>query len=104
MTTALTAPAEAAPEGAKNVGGSVSVPRTRMAGRVDLAKPVDGDQRVHLRGGHRRMAEQFLDDADVGPAVEEMGGERVPQGVRGHLGAQARALRGRPQDGPGALP
>ena len=40
------------------------------------------------------MAEQLLDHPDVGPAVEQVGGEGVPQGVRGHLRAQTRALGG----------
>ena len=38
-----------------------------MARGVDLAEPVDGHQRVDLGGGHRGVAEQFLDDADVAP-------------------------------------
>ena len=40
------------------------------------------------------MAEQLLDHPDVRPAVEQVGGERVPQGVRGDLRAQTRTLRG----------
>jgi hypothetical protein len=46
-----------------------------VGGRVDLAEPVHRDQRVDLRGGDRRVAQQFLDDADVGPAVQHVGGE-----------------------------
>src|SRR4051794_762464 len=56
-----------------------------VAAGVDLAEPVHGHQRVDLRGRHRRVPEQFLHDADVGPAVEQVGGERVPQRVRRHL-------------------
>src|SRR3954468_1570987 len=80
----------------------------RVCGRVRLAKTVDGDQRVYLRGGHRGVAEQFLDDAHVGAAVEQVCRVRVPQGVRRD---RVRAVhrqpghRGRlPQDRPGALP
>ena len=72
-----------------------SAERAGMGGRVDLAQPVDGDQRVDLGGGHRGVAEQFLDDPDVGAAVEQVGGERVAQRVRGDLG-QARPGPPRP--------
>ena len=47
----------------------------RMRRRVDLAQRVHGDQRVDLRRRHRRVAEQLLDDADVGAAVEQVGRE-----------------------------
>ena len=43
---------------------------------------VDCHQRVDLRGGHRGVPEQLLHDADVGTAVEQVGGEGVPHGVR----------------------
>jgi hypothetical protein len=33
----------------------------------------------HLRGGHGGMAQEFLDYPDVGAALKEVGGERVPQ-------------------------
>src|SRR3954453_11826116 len=58
------------------------VPGPRVAGGVDLAQPVDGDQCVDLRRRHRGVAEQFLHHADVGTAVEQVRGEGVPQGVR----------------------
>ena len=53
-----------------------------MGRRVDLAQPVHRDQGVDLGGGDRRVAEQFLDHPDVGPAVEHVRGEGVPQRVR----------------------
>jgi NADH dehydrogenase len=53
-----------------------------VRGGVDLAEAVHGDQRVDLGGRDRRVAEQFLDDADVGAAVEHVRGERVAQRVR----------------------
>src|SRR3954471_10202142 len=37
-----------------------SAQRPGMAGGVDLAQPFDGDQRVHLRRRHRRVAQQLL--------------------------------------------
>jgi hypothetical protein len=54
----------------------------RMAGRVHLAELVDRDEGVHLRGGDGGVAEQLLNDSDVGAAVQQVSGERVPQGVR----------------------
>ncbi len=42
-------------------------------------------QRIDLRGRHARVAEQLLHDADVGTALQQMGGERVPKRVRAHL-------------------
>lgn len=37
--------------------------------------------RIDLGGGYVRMAEQFLHDAEVGAAGEQMRGEAMPQGV-----------------------
>ena len=59
--------------------------RAGMAGRVHLTQSIDSDQGVDLCGRHRRMAEQFLHHADVCAAVEQMRGERMPQGVRGEV-------------------
>ena len=70
---------------------AVSAERARMRRGVHLAQLVGGDQRVDLRGGHRGVAEQLLDDAHVGAAVEQVGGERVPQRVRRDRGAPASA-------------
>src|SRR5680860_595617 len=54
----------------------------RVRGRVHLTQAVHGDQGVHLGRGHRSVSEQLLYDANVGAAVEEMRGERMPQSVR----------------------
>src|SRR3954470_16272187 len=51
----------------------VSASRARMAGGVDLAQPVDGDQRVDLRGRHGGVPQQLLHHPHVGPAVEQVG-------------------------------
>src|SRR3954466_8532515 len=51
-------------------------PRVRAG--IDLAQPIDGHQRVDLRRRHRGVAEQFLHHPDVGAAVEQVRGERVP--------------------------
>ena len=64
----------------------------------------DGDQRVDLGGGHRRVAEQLLDHADVGAAVEQVGGERVPQRVRRDLGVHPGPLGRLAEHRPRALP
>ncbi len=45
-------------------------------------QPRNRDVGVELRGGQRRVAEQFLHDAQVGAALEQMGGGAVPQSVR----------------------
>ena len=52
-----------------------------------MRRPVGGAQTflayvgVALRGGHVAVSEQFLHDAQIGAVVEEVRGERVPQGM-----------------------
>jgi hypothetical protein len=75
-----------------------------VGGGEDLAEVVDGDERVDLRGRHRGVAEELLHDTDVRPAVEEVGGERVPQRVRRHRRRHAGSLGRLDQDRPRALP
>src|SRR4051812_42157059 len=65
MTTEVTAQAEKGRTVAKAFSAPMSVTGARMAARVDLAQPVDGHERVDLRRGHRRVAQQLLDHADV---------------------------------------
>ena len=94
LTTAVTAQAETSGRMLpRRRRSGCQVQRPRVAGRVDLAQPVDGDQRVDLRRRHRGVAEQFLDDADVGAAVEQVGGEGVPQRVRRDLRRSTPAPR-----------
>src|SRR5919107_180118 len=57
---------------------------------VDLDEFLHRDVRVNLRGGEARVAEEFLDVAEVGAAVEEVRGEGVAQGVRADV-VDARA-------------
>ena len=52
-----------------------------MRGGIDLPQGVGRDQRVHLRGGHRGMAQQLLDHADVRTALKQVGGKGMPEGV-----------------------
>src|SRR5688572_32501468 len=54
------------------------------AGRADV--------RVDLRRAEALVAEQFLNAADVGAAIEQVGGETVPQGVRSGPLIEARSL------------
>ena len=53
---------------------------------VHRPQPGDGDVRVQLRGSQRRVAEQFLHDAQVRAALEQMGGGAVAQPVRADVG------------------
>jgi hypothetical protein len=48
--------------------------------------------RIALRGAEARVPEQFLNGAQVGAALKEVGGERMPERVRAD--AQACAARG----------
>lgn len=78
-------------------------PRPRVRGRVHLAHRVHRHQCVDLSGRHRRVPQQFLDHANIGSTVEEMGGETVPQGVWRHRALESGALCRRRQHLPGAL-
>jgi murein DD-endopeptidase MepM/ murein hydrolase activator NlpD len=48
---------------------------------VRLPQSVDGHMGVALGGGHRGVAQQLLHASQVGPALEQVGGGRVPQPV-----------------------
>src|SRR6185437_16500319 len=54
----------------------------RMGFIVDGHDLIDGDAGVTLRGGKRRMAEQFLDGAKISSIVEQVRGEGVTQRMR----------------------
>ncbi len=58
-----------------------------MRVRVGAAQPLGRDVRVDLGGAQALVAEQLLDDAQVGAALEEMACELVTERVR------RRALR-----------
>ena len=70
----------------RTLGGA----RMRFAIHVDQLRGVD--VRVALRGAQPRVAEQLLDRAQVGAALQQMGRERVAQRVRADAHARA-ALR-----------
>lgn len=53
---------------------------------IDFPKRVNSDQRVHLRGSHRRVSKQLLDRADIGSTLEKVGGITVPKAVWANAG------------------
>ena len=57
---------------------------------------------VDLRGLQTGVAQQFLDDPQVGAPVEQVGGEAVAQGVG--VGGHRRAAVQEPPDVPGPEP
>ena len=48
-----------------------------MRARIDLAQTLDVDVRVALGRRQRRVAEKFLDSAEIAAAGEQMGGESM---------------------------
>src|SRR5581483_11009823 len=67
-----------------------------LSGRPGMGRIVHPHQvlrahvRVALRGGEPAVAEQLLDQAEVGSLAQHVGGEAVAQGVRGHALAEPR--------------
>jgi len=57
---------------------------SRSSGLVTVRDRGVGDTGVTGGGVEFGVAEQHLDDADVGILFQEMGGEAVPQGMRRH--------------------
>jgi hypothetical protein len=61
--------------------------------------PVDGfqalliDVSVNLRGRNVGVAEHFLNDPEIGPIAEQMGGEAVPEQMRINIFLQAGVSR-----------
>ena len=45
---------------------------------------------INLGGGQTAMSEQFLHGADIGTAVEHVGGKTVSEGMRARAPVQAR--------------
>ena len=62
-----------------------------MGGVVGFFEAFDGDVCVDLRGGEVGVAEEFLDTAEIGAAIEERGGVTVAKFVRGDFGIEAGA-------------
>ena len=57
---------------------------------VNVPQSGPADMRVDLGCADAGMAEQFLDDAQIRPMLQQMGGEAVSQHVRGHVSFNAR--------------
>src|ERR1039458_6361557 len=49
---------------------------------MNVAQPIAGDVRINLRRADARMAEQFLNHAQVRAMLQQMRRETVPQHVR----------------------
>lgn len=63
-----------------------------MAIAVDFFQTIDADVRVDLGTGEAFVTEEFLDDPEVGAAVEQVGGKGMAQGVRGDCFAAGQHL------------
>ena len=57
---------------------------------VHVAKAVAGDVRVNLSGVDAGVAEQFLDDPQIGAVFQQMRGETMTQHVRRDVAFNAR--------------
>ena len=66
--------------------------RSRMGLVVDFAEVAPRDVGVDLGGGEAGVAEEFLDGAQVGAGLEQVGGEGVAErvGADAMLGAGAQ--------------
>ena len=73
--------------------GPRSGPRVRLP--IDRRQPFGRHVGVDLGGRQARVAEQFLDAAQVGAALEQVGRRRVAQPVRAEFGRPGRPLRSR---------
>src|SRR4051812_19017080 len=53
---------------------------------MDRTEPLDRHVRVDLGGREASVAQQLLDGAEVGAALEDVRGRRVPEAVRADVG------------------
>ena len=60
----------------------------RVSSGVDLAQPFNRNESVNLSSGDRRMAEQLLNNSNVGTIFQQMGGEGMSESVWGYEIAQ----------------
>ena len=63
-------------------GGNTGAARMRMSLEVEVAAAAVGNVRVQLGRGQIGVAEHLLDAAQIGPALEQVSREGVPQEVR----------------------
>src|SRR5690606_15007593 len=59
-----------------------TTPRPGMGVKIGPAQVLPGHVGVDLGGGDAGVTQEFLDGAQVGAALEHVGGEGVPQGMR----------------------
>ena len=74
-------------------------PRVRLV--MDRAQARDGDVGVKLGGGQAAVAQQLLDDAQIRPALEQVGGGAVAQAVRPDVGSAGNRRHGLVHHGAG---
>ena len=60
-----------------------------MSGVVGLFQAFSGEMSVNLGGDEVRMAEEFLNTAQVGAGIQQVRGVTVPQFVRGQVRIEA---------------
>ena len=58
---------------------------------VGFFEALNGDVGVDLRGDEVGVAEEFLDAAEIGAAIQEMGGIAMAEFVRGEFGVKSGA-------------
>ena len=51
---------------------------------IGSSQPFGGDMGIDLGGPQRCVPEKFLNAAQIRTAIQEVGGSRVPQGVRAY--------------------
>src|SRR6187399_61591 len=68
-----------------------------MGGRIRIAEPSRIDASVDLRGRNGSVTEQLLDRAQVRPALQQMRGKAVAQGVRRYPSGERRLAHPQPE-------
>ena len=53
---------------------------------IAFANLLNGDQGINLGGRSGGVTQEFLDNTNIGAAIQEMSCEGMAQGVRTHLG------------------
>ena len=61
---------------------------------MDFFEAFPVDMGVDLGGGDVGVSQEFLDDAEIGPAFKEVGGKGVAEGMRGDFSGVQSALKG----------
>src|SRR2546429_198297 len=83
---------------------AIASPSPCLAPRMGLGIPPPKAARLYpsvgLRRAYARVPEELLDGAQIGSALEQVGGERVPERVRRDTRSGRRPPRGEPQPAP----